>query len=85
MANTSVNMGKRTLHRSRIKVNPPARKVKSNNNCKFTNVKIVKNYSFTFLKCFITIEVFNQKVKKELNIMTENFTMSFFNILVTIV
>ena len=85
MAKTNVNMVKKALHRDRIKVNPSPRKVKSINNCKFTDVKLVKVYSFTLLKWFITIEVFNQKVKKESNIMTKNFTMSLFNILVTIV
>lgn len=85
MTNTSVNMVKKALHRERIRVNPPPRRTQSTNNRKFTGVKIVKDYSFTFLSWFVTIEVFNQRVKKELNIMTKDFTMSLFNILVTIV
>lgn len=85
MTNTSVSMVKKALHRERIRVNPPPRRTQSTNNRKFTGVKIVKDYSFTFLSWFVTIEVFNQRVKKELNIMTKDFTMSLFNILVTIV
>lgn len=85
MANTSVSMVKKAFHRERIRVNPPPRKVKLNNNRKFTGVKIVKNYSFTFLSWFITIEIFNQLVRKELNNLNENYTISLFNILITIV
>ena len=85
MTNTSVSMVKKALHWERIRVNPPPRKDQLTNNCKFTDVKIVKNYSFTFFSWLITIEVFNQRVKKELNNTNENFTMSLFNILITIV
>ena len=85
MAKTNVTMVKKALHRARIKVNPPPPKVKSTNNRKFTDVKIVKNYSFTFLSWLITIEFFNQSVRKELNNLNENYTMSLFNILITIV
>lgn len=85
MASIDVNMVKRDLHGERIKVNPPPRKTKSTNNRKFTDVKIVKYYSFTFLSWFVTIEFFNQMVRKELNNLNENYTMSLFNILITIV
>jgi len=85
MTNTSVSMVKKALHRERIRVNPPPRRTQSTNNRKFTGVKIVKDYSFTFLSWFVTIEFFNQLVRKELNNSNKNYTMSLFNILITIV